>query len=809
MAESFDAYHRWLGIPSKDQPPNHYRLLALEPFESDPDVIEAAADRQMGHLRTYQTGKHAELSQKLLNEVAAAKVCLLNPEKRAEYDLRLRLKIAARAQSGQALDAPAIDPDVAGMIERTHPQTPGKPVAPIGEQPRPNLGVVVGVLAAATTALVLLAAVVFWPKDRAGRPDDERVAAADAAGDSQADSGRSEEPKAAKPPIASPPSAKSKPTEPAPAEPKAPEPKSGEPTSTESIPMGPRPPEPGDAAPGTGPAKEPPRPDEPPGPTPPVGKEPPPRMQPPPGEVFPAGREPSALAAGKPTAPAEKAPVPSAAEQEKARKLVLEVYQKECDLATEPEAQSALAKKLLASVQGGENGPAERFVLLEMARDLAERGRDWPTAAEAIDELAAGFRVDPVGMKAQVLEAFAKVARMPADHGAIAEAALPLVKDAANQEDFPLAGRLVKLAQSEAGKSRKRELQIAARASQKQVQEMTKALAGIEAARTVLKGNPQDPEANRVVGRYLCFVRGDWAGGLPRLASSGDETLKALAQKELATPATAAEMVALGNQWWDLGEKEEAEGQKPLRLRAAHWYRASIDELPQGLERDRVQERLQKTAPLEAAAGRGREAGKGPFQAFAGTWIVGFSGPASGRRYVIEATGDVTWGPLRGRLTRRNEDLLIDFGDGALDRIRLAGDGLAVEHFVGARYPSQPTWVGKARRLQKEPAESPARFFRSVPGIWIIQYANKTARAYAIDGKGNVLGQTLDPKGNVVPQTSKQGRLTLRDGEIVLDFQDGTVERIERYGLGLWVEHFNPATTYPHTILLFGLGVRK
>ena len=36
MAESFDAYHRWLGIPSKDQPPNHYRLLTLEPFESDP-----------------------------------------------------------------------------------------------------------------------------------------------------------------------------------------------------------------------------------------------------------------------------------------------------------------------------------------------------------------------------------------------------------------------------------------------------------------------------------------------------------------------------------------------------------------------------------------------------------------------------------------------------------------------------------------------------------------------------------------------------------------------------------------------------
>ncbi|KKK60805.1 hypothetical protein LCGC14_3020690, partial [marine sediment metagenome] len=54
-----------------------------------------------GHLRTYQTGKHGSLSQKLLNEVAAARVCLLNPHKRAAYDERLR------QQATVAEDAPA------------------------------------------------------------------------------------------------------------------------------------------------------------------------------------------------------------------------------------------------------------------------------------------------------------------------------------------------------------------------------------------------------------------------------------------------------------------------------------------------------------------------------------------------------------------------------------------------------------------------------------------------------------------------------------------------------------------------------
>ena len=32
MAESFDPYESWLGIPPEDQPPNHYRLLGLKPF---------------------------------------------------------------------------------------------------------------------------------------------------------------------------------------------------------------------------------------------------------------------------------------------------------------------------------------------------------------------------------------------------------------------------------------------------------------------------------------------------------------------------------------------------------------------------------------------------------------------------------------------------------------------------------------------------------------------------------------------------------------------------------------------------------
>ena len=81
MSETYDPYFKWLGIPKADQPPHGYRLLGIELFESDADVISNAADGRMAQIKSFQTGKFAAVSQKLLNEIAAAKICLLNPAK--------------------------------------------------------------------------------------------------------------------------------------------------------------------------------------------------------------------------------------------------------------------------------------------------------------------------------------------------------------------------------------------------------------------------------------------------------------------------------------------------------------------------------------------------------------------------------------------------------------------------------------------------------------------------------------------------------------------------------------------------------
>jgi hypothetical protein len=86
----FDPYHIWLGIPETARPVSKYRLLAIEDFEVNREVISAAAEQRTIYLRTLQAGEHAVLVAELLNEVSRARVTLLNADQKAGYDEELR-----------------------------------------------------------------------------------------------------------------------------------------------------------------------------------------------------------------------------------------------------------------------------------------------------------------------------------------------------------------------------------------------------------------------------------------------------------------------------------------------------------------------------------------------------------------------------------------------------------------------------------------------------------------------------------------------------------------------------------------------
>ncbi len=88
----FDPYHVWLGIPPKDQPPNLYRLLGLELYESDAQVIDAAANRHTSYLQMMAAGKQRKQSQELLNEIASARRRLLDADRNKKYDVKMKVE---------------------------------------------------------------------------------------------------------------------------------------------------------------------------------------------------------------------------------------------------------------------------------------------------------------------------------------------------------------------------------------------------------------------------------------------------------------------------------------------------------------------------------------------------------------------------------------------------------------------------------------------------------------------------------------------------------------------------------------------
>lgn len=94
MADEFDPYYLWLGIPPESGLRHHYRLLGVTVFESDEDVIDSAANRLTVYVKSVATGDRKDAGERILSEIAAARQVLLTPKERTKYDEWLRSELS-------------------------------------------------------------------------------------------------------------------------------------------------------------------------------------------------------------------------------------------------------------------------------------------------------------------------------------------------------------------------------------------------------------------------------------------------------------------------------------------------------------------------------------------------------------------------------------------------------------------------------------------------------------------------------------------------------------------------------------------
>jgi hypothetical protein len=548
MDRPFDPYLKWLGIPLKLQPPNDYRLLGIEPFESDPDVISNAADQRMGHLKNFAVGQHSQLSQKILNEIAAARIRLLNPQAKAKYDAALRNQLQEQPPTiGKTataeLPVAGAQPQVIISVDKGETR---------GFWARRRPWAAPAVISVGLAGAGLLLALLFvgdgglLNSKQTDRPVDQATALA----------GADSEPNQQQP---QPDQQGSQPDE------QQPPPGEQEPQPDEQQPP---------------PGEQEPQPDE---------------QQPPPGEQEPQPDEPDRqepVAESEPTVPVEtKLPGPDdKTKSEKAKQIREELMADEFQSAKTPQQKLALASQLAQIGFETADDPAGRFVLYQIACDLAAEAGDFDRAAQFVDQLGRWYEFNALAMKAALL---GKIAKSSGGGSAtrdslrkILNAALELSDKTLEARDLELSGRCLRIANSAAVKYKDSQATASVARRLAELEDLKRELPLVQKALDLLEEDPADPEQNLLAGRWYCFVVGNWEKGLPHLAKGSDPTLADLAKRDLALqdPARrgmatsqddkrklALQQVEVADAWEKLGNQERASAQLRILSQVAYW----------------------------------------------------------------------------------------------------------------------------------------------------------------------------------------------------------------------------------------------
>jgi hypothetical protein len=279
--------------------------------------------------------------------------------------------------------------------------------------------------------------------------------------------------------------------------------------------------------------------------------------------------------------------------QAKAEAMIRQLFKAEY-ASNEPAARRALAKKLLAQAQDERTEAASRFVLFREARNVAASAGDVLTALRAVDEMNKVFAIDLIAYKSPIISTAGRAIDNQEDAAIFISAGISLVDRIIAARDFAGAGKLMPPMAIVAGQMKNR-IVISGVANRIKYLKDTQ----IEFER--LKAVMNKPGGELSAGKFACFFEDDWQQGLALLAKSGDAKIKDTAAKDLASPKTAPERMALANAWWEIAQKQTAIGKTKLEARARHWYRQALSDAG-GLERVQAERRIASSlgAPEDA-----------------------------------------------------------------------------------------------------------------------------------------------------------------------------------------------------------------
>ncbi len=292
-----------------------------------------------------------------------------------------------------------------------------------------------------------------------------------------------------------------------------------------------------------------------------------------------------------------RAPVPPAEKQKELFKLLEDGY----DL---PRLDSTAKKqdvfaKLMESSADENLGADERYVVLTTAISLASQMGDADEWLKAVNALVEAFEIDATREKTRLLTEFLKSSKPNARVKPIVEEAISMSQAASKERQFTEALSLLSsvdaVLRRAADGAALKPLAVEARAA---IAAREKDWKAYQVASAKLQAKPDDPTANLAVGRWHLSQDDDWPKAIPLLVKASDAKWKAAAELEQAMPTDAMAQVAIGDAWWDIGQKETGAVKLALLAHAAQWYQQALPGLSSGLKKQVVSKRIEELATL-------------------------------------------------------------------------------------------------------------------------------------------------------------------------------------------------------------------
>ncbi len=342
-------------------------------------------------------------------------------------------------------------------------------------------------------------------------------------------------------------------------------------------------------------------------------------------------------AAGRPSprnrrAPTERQnrPLPSEESLRTARTRIDEIYADQLAVVkardVHPDRQrqhvSRLGGEMLRKSAELLQDDAGAYALQLTATENAIKAGDFDLMIRAVDEQIRTFDVRAYDRNLAALEAFGRAnARDGIDRRsatALIGRLVPIVTDAIRRDDFEDAEKAVAIAVAltksssrttptstlRSGLRRRGEdagqilvrLRSLLSTTKKQFESVRQQLADY-------RRDPDNVDAANAVGRYLCFIKGDWQTGLPLLTEGGSSRLREVAERDSAGATDPTSQAALGDLWYELGQQaKEGPYRQGSHDRAMHWYAIAGETMADSLDRMHVRARLEDLQEQPAAS---------------------------------------------------------------------------------------------------------------------------------------------------------------------------------------------------------------